>query len=734
LHSIISKLPSTLPGELDFYGRIAGKYRIFRKSSKLPVLIFLRSGIGSANKINIRYIESISNYFKNSIYLKLLRKLEKTPGYYCKVKKPCNPTASLESLQYLSTDKDRLPPSPFKNAFSKNIPTLYITGSVKASLNYINPQPIIYFQRSFNRANQSSNHSLPSGIQPITVHASNLRTGAKAYLDQINPRSVSYLQRNQETEKDLVPKSAYTPLFHQHILKNTRYEDILKEGRVAGKNILISALGEKDRLSKHTDATSIQQNRDLQIINNENILKYGRMDEESIFIPALNLRTEIKAYLSRINPQSAILQSRIQPIHKDRHFRGLSSIRITIKPSTEKDLIPKSANTPLFHQHILKNTRYENILKEGRVAEKYILVSALSLGTGIKSLSEKSINSIFTNVLTFRIGSKAYLSQINPRSASYLQGSFDIENQSLKPSRVAYPLQSRIQHINKEMRFWESLPAKMVIDPSIEKDRISKHTDAASLQKNSNLKIMNDESIFKDGRETVESISIPAPYLRTGAKIVLSSKNPAILSYLQRSVNTYILNTSSKLNKAANFLLSGIQPSDREKRSLKLPFIKTAIWPSTDRAVNSKNVDTPLLQQNTGLKNISYRNTPKEYEITKRGSLIHSFNRLNIINSLQYANPIEKRRASAGLKDLTGGTAYSSTELILKKPVVQKTDIVSEDKEHLHEEKIASTERSDNLIEPFKGRSIYEINTIADKVYKIIERKISIEKDRRGLF
>ena len=75
----------------------------------------------------------------------------------------------------------------------------------------------------------------------------------------------------------------------------------------------------------------------------------------------------------------------------------------------------------------------------------------------------------------------------------------------------------------------------------------------------------------------------------------------------------------------------------------------------------------------------------------------------------------------------------SSTELILKKPAVQKTEIISENKAQT--EKTSSRNINDTLIrESFKEKSQYEINRIADTVYKIIEKRITIEKDRRGLF
>jgi len=72
------------------------------------------------------------------------------------------------------------------------------------------------------------------------------------------------------------------------------------------------------------------------------------------------------------------------------------------------------------------------------------------------------------------------------------------------------------------------------------------------------------------------------------------------------------------------------------------------------------------------------------------------------------------------------------TELILRKPITQNTNI-SESKDYQHKEKIISPKMTGDLTKDLKEKSAYEINMIADKVYKILEKRISIEKDRKGL-
>ena len=75
--------------------------------------------------------------------------------------------------------------------------------------------------------------------------------------------------------------------------------------------------------------------------------------------------------------------------------------------------------------------------------------------------------------------------------------------------------------------------------------------------------------------------------------------------------------------------------------------------------------------------------------------------------------------------------------LIFKKPaatqgVVTHDDLAPENKKTVQVEKSVSTRASDSRIENFQKKTIREVNLIADQVYKLIEKRIAIEKERRG--
>ncbi len=119
----------------------------------------------------------------------------------------------------------------------------------------------------------------------------------------------------------------------------------------------------------------------------------------------------------------------------------------------------------------------------------------------------------------------------------------------------------------------------------------------------------------------------------------------------------------------------------------------------------------------------AFFNDIPHYRLPKRSNLlIHK----SEIDSLPLA--MAKRNVAMLEKHIVN----KSTELILRKPITQNTNTVSS-KDYQHKEKIISPKMTENLTKDLKERSAHEINMIADKVYKIIEKKITIEKDRKGL-
>lgn len=87
------------------------------------------------------------------------------------------------------------------------------------------------------------------------------------------------------------------------------------------------------------------------------------------------------------------------------------------------------------------------------------------------------------------------------------------------------------------------------------------------------------------------------------------------------------------------------------------------------------------------------------------------------------------------LQETDEDTVSDSRELVPRKTSPQKIKTIPENRREIQTEEISSGRMYGDLTkEPGKEKQTPEIDIIADKVYKIIERRIFIEKDRRGLF
>jgi len=93
------------------------------------------------------------------------------------------------------------------------------------------------------------------------------------------------------------------------------------------------------------------------------------------------------------------------------------------------------------------------------------------------------------------------------------------------------------------------------------------------------------------------------------------------------------------------------------------------------------------------------------------------------------------RTLHKGASDSRVGAVNKPIDIFFRKPEVHRVSAVMENKEYDLPEKFSATGINGNFQEPVsKGDRFGELNMIADRVYRIIERRISIEKDRRGLF
>jgi len=96
---------------------------------------------------------------------------------------------------------------------------------------------------------------------------------------------------------------------------------------------------------------------------------------------------------------------------------------------------------------------------------------------------------------------------------------------------------------------------------------------------------------------------------------------------------------------------------------------------------------------------------------------------------------IFNRTLYKGASDSRVGAVNKPIDIFFRKPEVHRVSTVPENKEYDLPEKFSATGIAGNFQEPVsKGDRFGELNIIADRVYRIIERRISIEKDRRGLF
>ncbi len=102
------------------------------------------------------------------------------------------------------------------------------------------------------------------------------------------------------------------------------------------------------------------------------------------------------------------------------------------------------------------------------------------------------------------------------------------------------------------------------------------------------------------------------------------------------------------------------------------------------------------------------------------------------LTDFKYVNGFMKRNR---LYEVGEDPVYDSRELVLKKTFPQKVEVVSENNKGIQTENVSPGRiRNDLDKKMMDEKPVREIEIIADKVYKIIERRISIEKDRRGLF
>ena len=443
----------------------------------------------------------------------------------------------------------------------------------------------------------------------------------------------------------------------------------------------------------------------------------------------------------------------IRSFDKERHSPGLHSIKITNASPEKRIVIREKIIQPLLRQSKAeKIIRYKNLYKN--VLGKNILIPSY--------LISRTVN-IALN----------YARSINYRN---LQSIFNTRNSNSEIKRLIH-FQPGIRLFDKERRS-SGYHAKILNEIQKDSTVILEKTIQPLLQQTKVEKIISFENLYKDAPG--KNILFPSYLTSRTANLASNYAHLINFSYLQRSSN--VRNINSEIKRVIHFQ-PGIRSFDKERRSSGSHSAKILNETQKDSTVILEKTIQPLLQQTKVEKIVSYKNLYKNEPgknilfpsyLTSRTANITS-NYAHPINISYLQSIFNTRNSSSEIKRLIHSQAkildetqkdrtmilgkniqpllqqtrvekiinyknlykyaHSSLEMVFKKPVAQSTDIASENKEQLEADRINPNYITDNLIkESLEKKSVHEIGKIADSVYKIIERKILIEKDRRGLF
>jgi len=280
------------------------------------------------------------------------------------------------------------------------------------------------------------------------------------------------------------------------------------------------------------------------------------------------------------------------------------------------------------------------------------------------------------------------LNYINPVNIGYIQRAFN--------AGKAGSINKAIHPLDRE---------KNSLELSQEKEKtfftgeniVTKKPDDALKQNNRDIKNITYGTIPKAiGKNILFSTS------HSSANVALNYINPVNIGYIQRAFNA---------GKAG---------------SITSPFHPVPLNNVMDSSgLSTRKISAPSIEKN---------------EITKGGKTLllkhRQYSEILFPDQGINGDYIMKKGRPVGSRDVAGDVTYGTKELVLKKTATRPSDVVSDnDNGQLRTDKIDHLNTSDNLVkEALKEKSAHEISKIADRVYKLIERKISIEKDRRGIF
>ncbi|MBC2746847.1 MAG: hypothetical protein HF975_07550 [ANME-2 cluster archaeon] len=420
----------------------------------------------------------------------------------------------------------------------------------------------------------------------------------------------------------------------------------------------------------------------------------------------------------------------IQYFTNEKHLFELLQIIEKNRPIIYKNISQKTANISIPKQSGIINNNNIN----STIPHKYITIKHYETGDDISfpiSTSTVKASGITVN-------------SINPIVSNYLQRFINIRNTGSTFNKPIYPEMQYFANENHLFRLLQIIKQNR----SIADKNTSQETANISIPKqgrivnntnNTNIKYtIPHEYITNKYYGTGDDISFPTSNTTVRASgITVNSINPIVSNYLQSFIN--IRNTDSKFN---NPIYPEIQYFTNEKHLFKLlQIIKK------NRFIEDENVSKETANISNSQQSRIVDDTGLYYHIIKKNSKItNHFQEINSDNNIspRVIHPLiyglhpsfnEEEQIHKKIFPIQDVDLIYASEPVLNIPTSQNANNVQEKIEKIPDRSINSTRINESLIkESSQHRSVHEIHMIADKVYKIIEKKISIEKDRRGLF
>lgn len=235
----------------------------------------------------------------------------------------------------------------------------------------------------------------------------------------------------------------------------------------------------------------------------------------------------------------------------------------------------------------------------------------------------------------------------------------------------------------------------------------------------------------KNGKNILFPVLVP---ITSPAKTVLDPMNPASNGHSQ------ITSARDGLEYNKTTLPSGIHDPNKESRSSEL--ILTRVKTLTYGHVPSERADTGLIREERFVKTVLKRNifTGLTLNVQKMNERLSGRERTlfpdNIVPeanpALHFAGNSGKKEKPVRIEDTIDTIVRKHTDLVLRKTSgnniannIKKQDVMKTTNEDVRERNV---NKSISL-----ERKPGDINTIADTVYKLIERRLLIEKEKRGL-